>query len=465
MNPPVWPGYGLRRIQAAIAGDPELQHIELRIWEGPTERADAIAEEIAKFEPDLVAASLYVWSTPYVCRLLESLRADRPEILTLLGGPSAREALFCLDYYRGAARYVDALCVTEGEDLIRELLRIEPLTREAMRAVAGLAVSDGEQFVATPKRELQQRLDDILSPYQLGLMPHRQAGFLESFRGCPLACQFCEWGVPGGSSRTFSREYLVAEMRAMLDAEIEEFFLLDAGLNLNAKAFRDLAAAEAEVGLFHRKRSFSEVYPSHLGPEQLDFIRNMGEGKVAIGLQGADPANLARLDRRFKLPSFEQMLWQVEEACPLLELHLIHGLPSDTPADFERALEYVWDLPGSVLIFHCLVLPDALMTRGEPGYDMRFDPFDLRITGHAKWPEREMQRSMDRLAERVAAVPGGGHNPYWWFLPNERPRNNAYRPPPEPPQLIPSAQPGGAVGNGLVPLRTKNGLAPGRSEP
>ena len=77
-------------------------------------------------------------------------------------------------------------------------------------------------------------------------------------------------------------------------------------------------------------------------------------------------------------------------------------MPGDTPEGFRRTLDYALSLPAAVRAYHCLVLPDALMTRGLPDWDMRFDPRNLAMTSCLGWSEDAIAGMRDELDRRVA---------------------------------------------------------------
>ena len=53
-------------------------------------------------------------------------------------------------------------------------------------------------------------------------------------------------------------------------------FLLDAGLNLNARGFRNLCEAEARVGFLKSIKFWCEIYPTLVRDEHLEFLAAIG---------------------------------------------------------------------------------------------------------------------------------------------------------------------------------------------
>lgn len=69
-------------------------------------------------------------------------------------------------------------------------------------------------MAADQHRAPTEFLDEIASPFQLDLMPPGSVAYLESYRGCPLSCRFCEWGASETAPAVFSRDYIERELHA-----------------------------------------------------------------------------------------------------------------------------------------------------------------------------------------------------------------------------------------------------------
>ena len=102
--------------------------------------------------------------------------------------------------------------------------------------------------------------------------------------------------------------------------------------------------------------------------------------------------------------------------CSNVELQIIFGLPGDSPEGFRRTLEYARSFSVGVRAYHCLVLPDALMTRGRPEWDIRFDPLNLNMISCRGWAAMTSRKcgAISRARRWPAAVRrenSGGSSP------------------------------------------------------
>jgi len=408
--------YAIRRIHAAVRADPELQDAEVQLFEGwsPSD-LDRLSAEVEAFDPDIVGASVYLWSFPTFVEIARRVKRARPDRLVVFGGPSARPVMFELAPYRDAVQAVDVLVVRDGEECFREIVQRTDRSEAALREIRGLAIATPTGFVELPPRTQDTPLDLLASPYQMDLVPDRITAHLETFRGCPLSCAFCEWGAGDRTSRVFSVDYLVREIEAFQRLQTRGAFLVDAALNLNARAFRNLRAAEAQVGFFREALFSCEIYPTLIKDEHLEFLSQVKIHHIGVGLQSYDKEVLARIDRPFDERKFEQGLASLAKVTqPTCEI--IMGLPGDTPATFRRTLERVMQQPCNFLVYHCLVLPDGLMTRAPAGSDMIFDPYSLKMTSCWGWSEKDFRDTIEMLDGLVERT-GGSKGEYFWLLP------------------------------------------------
>jgi histone acetyltransferase (RNA polymerase elongator complex component) len=169
------------------------------------------------------------------------------------------------------------------------------------------------------------------------------------------------------------------------------------------------------VGFLRTVSFWSEIYPSLIREEHLEFLSSVKAGYLGIGLQSTDPAVLKSLQRPFEQRRLETVVRQVCDVARA-ELQVIFGLPGDSPAGFRRTLETARALPVSVRAYGCLVLPDAFMTRSKPEWNVRFDPLSLRMTSCLGWSEADLAEMREWISAQALAA-GGKAGEYWWWFP------------------------------------------------
>jgi radical SAM superfamily enzyme YgiQ (UPF0313 family) len=390
--------YGAHKVYAGAVH--EHPQNETRIFRARKGAIDQLVEDVARFDPDVFAASCYVWSFRTMVGAVERLKHLRPDRVIVLGGPCAHPLMFDRDPYRAVAHHIDVLVPREGETIMPAILDLPVIDSEALLKLPGTFVMTPSGFAQAPGARPQQPLDDMPSPFRLGLAPSNATGFLETFRGCPLSCNFCEWGVSNDNSRVASREWLVEELSTLRRLGTQSMMIVDAGFNLNNRAFNNLRAAEAEVRLFRDAHIAFEIYPDYIRDVHIEFLSGCKITHAGMGLQSSNPELLELSHRNFSDEKFRRGVNRMRQvAVPTIEI--IFGLPGDTPAGFWRTVDYVMDVarsgPTILSIFHALVLPDGLMTRAPEGAEMDFDPHSLMMRSCRGWSAADIEQTAARL--------------------------------------------------------------------
>lgn len=318
-----------------------------------SERAapDAAVDDLAS--ADVLAFSTYVWNERYSLELARRAKARQPAAFVLFGGPSIpRKPARAAEYLR-AHPFIDALAFGEGEVVFGELLAVLAADRP-LDAVPGLALArraSPEGAVLTAPRDRIAEFERTASPYldgtfdallHAGARPN--AAIVETNRGCPFACTFCDWGQAIQSRvRELPRERLERELDWISEHGIPYLYIVDANFGIRK---RDLAIVEGIAARHVREQSPKYVF-FHLTKNATErhlalvtALKNSGVGThLALSAQDFEPRVLAavrrdniRLDRALDL----------RRACddagiPTLN-ELILGLPEQTYASFTESM-------------------------------------------------------------------------------------------------------------------------------
>ena len=409
------PNLGMRMVEAALRAA-DLPGLEVRVWDleptGPS--AADVAEEVIAYDPDVVGGSAFLWSFPFLLSVASAVKADDPARLIVFGGPSARPVMLDHEPHRSRAQSVDVLVTGEGEDTFREIVALADRSPASLRTVPGVALRDAARWHETPARA-QGDLNVLPSPYRMELIGPGALGILQTYRGCPFTCSFCEWGTMESPKRVRDVASLTAEFAAMERLGMRTAMLADAGLNLNGAAFQNLRAAADETGFLEWRGLICEVYPAKVSREHLDFLAAVGNPYVGVGLQSFDPAVLAQVDRKYDERRFDQTLHALGEVASVA-VEIILGLPGDNPEHFRRNFERARRLPCALRVYHCVVLPSGLMVRSPPEHLLEYDPVTLKLRSCLGWPEAALAGEVAFL-DRAAAREGGQAGVFFWVFP------------------------------------------------
>ncbi|MAZ88087.1 MAG: B12-binding domain-containing radical SAM protein [Cellvibrionaceae bacterium] len=412
MPPQFISNHGMRMVEATLRAS-QLTGLEVKVWDLTEADGEQLVRELLAYDPDVIGFSAFMWSFDLFTQVAKRLKEDDPKRLIVFGGPSARPSMFKLPPYQPAKNDIDILVINEGETAFREIVEAVDRSASALQKIDGLAIPAISGWIETPERPLAD-LSDLASPYKMGLVPKGGIGVLQTYRGCPFTCSFCEWGTLESPKRVRSVDDLCEEFAAMDDNGIRGSLLVDAGLNLNPHGFKNLLEAAKKSRFFEDKYLISEVYPAKVKDEHLEFLSMVGMPLVGIGLQSFDNEVLSHVERAYDEARFEKTLQDLRDVASVA-IEIILGLPGDSPENFRQTFERARSLPCALRVYHCVVLPSALMVRAPENYAMEFDHHSLKMEACLGWSRAELQAEIDFVTER-AVVEGGETGQYFWVF-------------------------------------------------
>ncbi|MDR1806185.1 MAG: radical SAM protein [Clostridium sp.] len=199
---------------------------------------EKIDEAIESLEsPYLVAFSNYVWNFEYHKLFAERLKKRYPECLVVFGG---HQILNNSSKQLGEYPFIDFLIHGAGEIPFERLLLA--LNGEgALSSVPNISYrgEDGG-LISTPVEPCQSA--DFPSPYLSGMFDgilekysFDFAMIMETNRGCPYRCAFCDWGTVRSRLLEFPMERVKAEIDWAAKHHIDLIFCADSNFGILAR--------------------------------------------------------------------------------------------------------------------------------------------------------------------------------------------------------------------------------------
>jgi radical SAM superfamily enzyme YgiQ (UPF0313 family) len=322
-------------------------------------------------QPDIVGFTCYLWNIERTLWLAEQMKARRPEVLVVLGGPEITlDNAWVLEHPA-----VDFAVLGEGEATWVEWLEALNRAPAAAHHVAGV-YSAAARRAGPPRRPLG-RLDDVSSPYLAGILDaaDERLLLLETVRGCVFRCKFCYYPKSYEGLYFLGQEKLRANLRHARQRGAEEVVLLDPTLNQR----RDFAAFLRILGEENPDRQFTyfgELRAEGITPDVARLLANAPFNAVEIGLQSIDPRAMDLMDRNNNLRAFQRGVQALREAGIDVQIDLIIGLPGDTVDSVRRGLDFLHQQPmgTGVQVFNLAVLPGTAFRHEAAALGLQYQP-------------------------------------------------------------------------------------------
>ena len=335
-----------------------------------------LVESILARRPWLVGFTCYLWNIDRSLWIAEQLKAARPELQILLGGPEiTADNAWVLQQPA-----VDYAAIGEGEQTFCELLaslRSPPASRQPIDGLYVSAANGGIPDRLPNFRRPLADLNEISSPYLAGILDaaDEQMLLLETIRGCVFKCKFCYYPKSYDSLYFLSEEKIVANLEHARRRGAAEVVLLDPTLN-QKRDFHAFLRLLAQANPERQFTFFGELRAEGITSETARLLREANFTEVEIGLQSVDPLAQELMDRKNNLKAFERGVRAMLDAGLEVKVDLIIGLPGDTMASVRRGLDYLCSsrLYSSIQAFNLAILPGTAFRQEADALGLKFQP-------------------------------------------------------------------------------------------
>jgi hypothetical protein len=311
--------------------------------------------------PPIVGFGVYIWNVTQTAAVIRLLRAARPEVRVVLGGP---EVSYELDEQE-IVRIADHVITGWGEVSFAKLCSAILAGKRPREKVIV-----GEQ----PPLELIAFPYDAYSESDLA----NRLLYVEASRGCPFKCQFCLSSLDR-TAWPFDLDSFLAQMLRLHRRGARNFKFVDRTFNLKIDAsirileFFIERLGESDDPLFLH----FEVVPDHL-PERLrQTIARFPAGvlQFEVGVQTFNGAVQHRISRRQDNERTEANLrWLVGQSNAHVHADLVFGLPGETLESFASGFDRLYSLgPNEIQLGLLKRLRGAPIARLSDDYGMVYD--------------------------------------------------------------------------------------------
>jgi hypothetical protein len=280
----------------------------------------------------IVGLGVYIWNVLQTTEVVRLLKAQRPSVKVVLGGPEVSHEL----EGQAIVQLADHVITGWGDVSFPKLCRTlvfgpQPL----MKVIAGE----------------QPPLDALDLPYAdySDTDIAQRVLYVEASRGCPFKCEFCLSALDK-TAWAFEQDAFLAEIDTLYQRGARSFKFVDRTFNLKIDAsvrvlqfFLDrLAVQPHELLQLH-----FEVVPDHL-PERLQAMLVQfppGVLQLEIGIQSFNPEVQQRISRRQdNATTRANIAWLVQHTHAHLHTDLIFGLPGESWASFAQGFDALYAL-------------------------------------------------------------------------------------------------------------------------
>jgi putative methyltransferase len=330
--------------------------------------------------PYVFGISCYVWNWNYNLEVIRLLKQKYPQCYVIAGGPHIPNDD---PYFFRKYPNIDATIHQEGELAFTDLLKCQ----------IGLMSIDDTHGISYPSESNDvirmsgsNRIPDLSvlpSPYLSGLFDGMMAmykddpdiiinGIIETNRGCPYRCTFCDWGgITYNKLKKINLERVFAEIDWFSENEFDLVLGVDA--NFGILYDRDMEIAEYLV-----KKRNENGYPNYFdtswaknnSTKTLSIAKVLADGNMLksfmISIQTTNETTLSAIERKsMEVSDFNNLNTRAKKLNVPIATEIILGLPCETYLSWKIGLVDLLLHDVNVSINPLVLLPNAEMFEDE----------------------------------------------------------------------------------------------------
>lgn len=364
-----------------------------------------------KFGAGVWLFSNYMWSSEINIQISVAVKSHDSKNLTIHGGPSTPDYKEESQKYFKANASVDICVHGEGEAAIVEVL--ENISRfhsdlvyqeSELKMVEGISFrskQDPSCIIRTNARTRLAKPEIIPSPYQEGVFERYdgkvEAAIIESNRGCPFGCTFCDWGSATNQKvRKYDLERVKKELDWIISRKVKVLWIADANYGMYD---RDIELAQYIVdqkSTFGYPQEVVVNYTKNTTWRLAEIIKIFSKGGIisqgVISIQSTDEQTLKVINRKnIKTEKYDELTKIFAESNLPLSTDLMIGLPGSTVDSFKADLQRYFERDISVKAYPTQLLPNSPMADPEymSKYEIKVDK-DNYLTSTSSYSEQDL---------------------------------------------------------------------------
>ena len=292
-----------------------------------------ILSDITEHDIDILGFACYIWNIEMTLHVVDMVKAVRPDIKIVLGGP---EVSFTADELLERCPNIDYIVQGEGEEAFHALVTALQLGNDGLDPVIpGVRGRRDGSILGSIEAVEVRDLSTIPFPYteeDMDDLEHKII-YYESSRGCPFSCQYCLSGNKN-TVRFFPQERTLKELQWFIDHGVKQVKFVDRTFNCAPHHHRPLMEfmRDSDTDMnFHL-----EMEPELMTEWETNILCETPPGRIQIevGVQSTHKKTLDAINRYNDWPYIQKSIRPIIQAGHThVHMDLIVGLPHE---DFNR---------------------------------------------------------------------------------------------------------------------------------
>ena len=333
-----------------------------------------VLRDIATYDVDVIAFSVYIWNVEPVLKLCENIKKIKSKVKIILGGP---EVTYRSEEILQKYKFIDYVIVGEGEETFPELIRFienNELTNGSLPKHVTYRIKEeiivGDIGIVCDTEKIPRIAQSIANEYDGKIV------YIETVRGCPYNCSYCLSSTIKGI-RPFNMDRVKSELKILMDAKVKLVKLVDRTFNYDKKRALEIWKFILDNNIcseFH-----FEISAHLIDEEVLEFLREVPKDmfRLEIGVQSTNSATIKAINRNTDFDVISKVTTEIMKVGNITtHLDLIAGLPYEDYETFKNSFNDVYNLnPSELQLGFLKLLSGCQITSEKDLYDYEYTSY------------------------------------------------------------------------------------------
>jgi len=304
---------------------------------------DLLRDKLKELKPKFIGITS---TTPLFFEVADISKISREmlkqDVKIIYGGPHAT----ALPQESLENSEADIAVTGEGEQTLLEILQ-----GKKPSDIKGISYKEGKSILSTPPRDFINNLDSLPFPdisfydinrYHCSKLVNRGTPVLhmETSRGCPNNCSFCNKSIFRRQFRTKSPQRVVDEMKYFIKAGAGELRVIDDQFAADIKRAKEICRLIIKENIKVPWNLGAGIRVDRSDQEFLDLAKRAGCYQVGIGFESGDQESLNSIDKGVTLEQAAKCMEMVKKSGLESVGFFMLGLPVDTEESMKRTITF-----------------------------------------------------------------------------------------------------------------------------
>lgn len=331
---------------ATIAGALVAQGANVAVVDLNKDSERTFLNFLNNFNPEYVGLTFTTPLFSEALRLARLVKQIKKNVIVMCGGPHPT----AMPQEVSGFPEFDIVCIGEADYSVSEVVHGKPL-----KEIPGIAYKENNDVYISPAVDVIRNLDGLpfpewglftLSQYKTTqlLARNNPIGLIETSRGCPYGCVYCNKKIFGTEFRAKSVKRVVEEIKYMLRCGFKEIHIADDCFSFDMPRAKMICEEICKQGIKFSWAMTNGIRVDRVDLELLRLMKKAGCYRISFGVESGDDQALIAIHKGTTTSITRNAVEQAKKAGLEVFGFFMIGLPSETEVTMQKTIKFALEL-------------------------------------------------------------------------------------------------------------------------